>query len=151
MSKGKIIFLSTIILILLFLAGFFLSNNKDGDGDGNIDTSSQAVVDDSKPRVVSVQPTQQEAPFITQNQVITVTFNMPVENTGEFKHKIEPELKYRLEPSADRKVIKITPEEPYLLGTEYTLFIKPETKFDGKKTLNEEKIYHFKTIQYRGV
>ncbi len=148
-KKINYLFFGGIIVFLIVIAFYFFNK---GDYPAIKDSKTEgSIIDESKPRVISVNPTQKEAPFITQDQIISVEFNTPVENVGEFKHRIDPTLKYKLEISSDRKTIKIVPEDGFELGREYTLFISPETKFDGKKTLDGEKIYHFKTIPYRGV
>jgi len=85
-------------------------------------------------------------------QTLEFTFNYPVENKGEFKHKFEPEFKdYEVKLSEDRKTVRVIPIKPFTLGTTYTFAILPESKFDGKKVLKESFTYHFKTIEYRGV
>jgi hypothetical protein len=37
------------------------------------------------------------------------------------------------------------------LGTTYTIFIGPDSKFDGVGQWGMEKIFHFRTIKYTGV
>ncbi len=70
---------------------------------------------------------------------------------GAFKSRLDPKIDYKVELSSDRKTAKIKPVKGFLLGTTYTLFIGTETKFDGVGRWGEEKIFHFKTITYRGV
>lgn len=101
------------------------------------------------PRVISTNP--EANGLISQQQTIEIIFNQPLENIGEFKHRIEPKIDYKLDLSSDRKIVKILPQKPYELGTEYTLFIMPESKFDGGERLDKEVIFHFKTVRYRGV
>lgn len=141
-----------LIGIILIVVVFFISSKLgDKTAPAKDPGSSAPVTQTTSPQVVSTKPLGSDKDILMQDQPIEITFNKPLENTGEFKHRLEPEIKYKLEISPDRKTVKIIPQEPYLLGTEYTLFIKPETKFDGAQNLGEEKIYHFKTIQYRGV
>ncbi|MBI2021462.1 Ig-like domain-containing protein [Candidatus Daviesbacteria bacterium] len=100
--------------------------------------------------VVSTDPSPLEDATILPTQTISVSFNLPLEGSAELKLVVEPEAKIKVELSDDRKTAKITPINPYSLGQGYTLKILPDTKFDGKKRLEVEKIFHFKTIQYRG-
>lgn len=104
-----------------------------------------------QPKIISTKPDPLEEAVVSATEVIEITFSKPLENTGEFKHKIEPKVDYKLELSQDRKSVKIIPQKPYELGTTYTLFISPESKFDGGSRLDGEKIFHFRTIRYRGV
>ncbi len=140
-----------LLIIVLIAVGFLFYSNLTKTKLSSSSASPAPTPQSDKPQVLSVKPGSAQSDILLQNQPIEITFNRPLENSGEFKHEITPKFKYRLETSSDRKIIKITPEESYQVGTEYTLFIKPETKFDGAQNLGEEKIYHFKTIQYRGV
>lgn len=109
------------------------------------------VNQNEEPGVVSTNPENLDGTTILANQTIEITFNLPLENRGEFKNRIDPEAEYEIKLSDDRKTAKIIPLKPYKLGTGFTLFIKPDTKFDGKKQLEREIIYHFRTINYKGV
>lgn len=142
-----------IALVVLIGAGTVLIYYRalDNTGSRPEEKGQEQAIKSDKPQIVTTEPDLRNIPFVAQDQIISVTFNRPVENPGEFKHLLEPKTKYRLEASQDRKTIKIIPEEPYQLGVEYTFIIKPETKFDGAMTLGEEKILHFRTIQYRGI
>lgn len=110
-------------------------------------------------KIVATNPSPLDESTILPTQVIEITFNYPLENTGEFKHKFEPEFKgYELKLSDDRKTVTITPTKAFKLGTTYTFSILPDSKFDGlpagqagKKVLKESFTYHFRTIEYRGV
>lgn len=113
--------------------------------------SGPTVSSQDKPQIVSTKPNPLEDTIISATEIVEITFNRPLENVGEFKVRIEPKLDFKVELSSDRKTAKIIPAEPYLLGTTYTLFIGPDSKFDGVGRWGEEKIYHFKTITYRGV
>lgn len=89
--------------------------------------------------------------IILPNQFIEFTFNQPLENVPETKIVIEPSFEVKVELSKDRKTAKITPVKPFALGQGYTLFIKGDTKFDGKKHLGRDLDFHFSTISYKGV
>ncbi len=105
----------------------------------------------NKVAIVSTNPNPLDENIIGGNDTIEITFNRPLENVGEFKVRIEPKVDFKVELSSDRKTAKIIPVKPFELGTTYTLFIGPETKFDGVGRWGEEKIFHFKTIRYTGV
>lgn len=104
-----------------------------------------------QPRVVSTIPNPLDGTIIATDQKIEITFSHPLENAPELKLRIEPKLDYKVELSSDRKTAKITPANSYDLGVSYTLFIMPDSKFDGGARLDGEKIFHFQTIRYRGV
>lgn len=89
--------------------------------------------------------------YVLPTQTIEITFNQPIENIGEFKHRLEPTIKYQAKLSDDKKTVIIKPEDSYPVGTDLTLFIQADTKFDGKKTLGKDVHLHFKTLQYKGV
>lgn len=105
-----------------------------------------------EPSLIATIPSPLEEAVIPPSQIIELTFNMPLENIPEFKHKFDPiSFKYKIELSSDKKNIRIIPERPYEPGLGYTLFIMPDTKFEGKKTLGKDIIYHFRTVNYKGV
>lgn len=106
---------------------------------------------EQSPKIVSTKPEPLEEAIITANEVIEITFNRPLENVGEFKARIDPKIDFKVELSGDRKTAKIIPAKTYDLGAGYTLFIGTETKFDGVGRWGEEKIFHFRTIKYRGI
>lgn len=103
------------------------------------------------PKIILTKPDPLDNSVVSSSEIVEITFNRSLENTGEFKVRIEPNINYKIELSGDRKTAKIIPEKPYELGTTYTLFIGPETKFDGVGRWGEEKIFHFRTIKYTGV
>lgn len=114
-------------------------------------SAPQVQKDDQKPMITSTKPNPLEEAIISATEVVEVTFNRPLENVGEFKVKIDPKVDFKIELSGDRKTAKIIPTKPYELGSTYTLFIGTETKFDGVGRWGEEKIFHFRTIKYRGI
>lgn len=147
------------ILIILIAGGlFFLVKNTSLTKPNNPQTPSEAktnqpsqVSQTDKPQIVSTKPDPLDENIVTAAEIIEITFNRPLENVGEFKSRIEPEIEYKVELSGDRKTAKIIPAKPYPLGTGYTLFVKPDTKFDGVGNWGEEKVFHFRTIKYSGV
>ncbi|GEM_PF-1687741 len=152
--KQKILVAIAIIgalLILLFQRGIYGKTNTESSptSQPSVKSSEQQVSD--KPIIVSTVPSSLDEAIIVPTQVIEITFNMPVENSGEFKHRLEPKSEYTVKLSDDRKTVKITPNPILKLGTTFTLFILTDTKFDGGKRLEQEKVYHFKTLEYKGV
>ncbi len=83
-------------------------------------------------------------------QTLELTFDQPIENRGEVKNTLDPKQDYTVELSQDKKTAKFIPNKPYISGREYTLTIKSDTKFDGKKTLGHDEVFHFRTISYQG-
>ncbi len=133
-----------LLLIAIFQSGFYLPTAAPLPEDASL-TASQDV------KALSTKPENLENSVILPTQQIDVSFNTPIENTGEFKHKIEPNVNHTLKLSADRKTISILPEPSFQVGFSYTLFIQADTKFDGGKRLNDAIQYHFRTIEYKGI
>jgi len=136
------------ILILIFQQGLY---SKDKTTPLPSTQNQAKPIQTDTPEVISTNPSPLEENIVSPTQNIEITFNLQIENQGEFKNKIETFTDYKIELSQDRKTAKIVPLKPFKLGTSYTLFILPDTKFDGSKKLNREIIYHFKTINYQGV
>lgn len=133
-----------IALIAIFQGGFY---SRPANPELGIEQ-----VDPNEINIISTNPSPLESDtYVLPNQTIEFTFNQPLENRGEFKVTIIPETKVEIQLSDDRKTAKIIPQEPYKLNEEHTIMIKSDSKFDGKKTLNKEIIYHFRTITYSGV
>lgn len=113
--------------------------------------SNPSAVEDKSARIVSTKPDPIDNNIIGATDTIEITFNKSLENEGEFKLKVEPKIDFKIILSSDRKTAKITHEKPFELGTTYTFFIGTDTKFDGVGAWGQEKIFHLKTIKYRGV
>lgn len=94
---------------------------------------------------------EKDTKMILPTQTIEIVFNQPIENIGEFKHKLEPKVKYQAKLSDDKKTVILKPEDSFPVGTEFTLFVQGDTKFDGKKTFGKEVQIHFKTLQFKGI
>lgn len=149
--KQKIMVMVAIVgaaLIFIFKEGLY-SKPVTQNTDSKIEERNQSQ--DTEPRVVSTNPENLDGLTILADQTIEITFNLPLENKGEFKYRIDPEAEVEIKLSDDRKTAKIIPLKSFSLGTSFTLTIKPDTKFDGKKQLNRDIIYHFKTVSYKGV
>lgn len=112
---------------------------------------TEIAKEDSSPKILSTKPDPLEEAIISANETIEITFNKSLENEGEFKLRIEPKAEYKLELTQDRKTARIIPLKSYELGSTYTLFIGPDTKFQEIGAWGQEKIFHFKTVRYRGV
>lgn len=130
------------ILILIFQRGLYSKP---------AETNTPASEESGEVRVVSTIPSPLDNTTILPAQAVEITFNYPLQNIGEFKNKIEPKVDYKVELSDDRKTARIIPAKIWGLGTTYTLFIMPDTKFDKKGSLNRDIIYHFRTVEYRGI
>lgn len=145
--KQKIMVAIAIIgalLILLFQRGIYSKESSEPVTQENVVNTHEQVV-------ISTMPSPLEEAIIVPTQVIEITFNLPLENVGEFKNRLEPKSDYTIKLSDDRKTVKIIPAPLFQLGTTFTLFILTDTKFDGGKRLDHELIYHFKTLEYKGV
>lgn len=143
--KQKIALVGSIIAVILIL--FYLKSLLTSPPA----TQPTPATQNELPKIVSTQPEPLDDAIVSVEQIIEITFNRSLENVGEFKVRLEPQVDYKVELSGDRKTAKIKPTKPYQLGTTYTLFIGPETKFDGVGRWGEEKVFHFRTIKYTGV
>lgn len=147
--KKKILFL----VIFVFLAGLFFLK-KDNLLQNKATTPSPANKpgqQTEEPKIISTKPDPLENAVVSATEIVEITFNRPLENIGEFKFRIDPKAEIKIELSPDRKTAKIIPQTPYELGVTYTIFIGPETKFDGVGNWGKEAIYHFQTIKFRGI
>jgi len=113
--------------------------------------TTQATIQVKEPLILTTNPSPLEEATILPTQIIELTFNYSIVAPSELKHKIDPPADIKIELSADKKTVKVVPIKPYKLGSGYTLFIQPDTKFEGGKILKDEKIFHFKTISYKGI
>lgn len=144
--KYKIIVGIVLIAAAFFIyLGFFKSSSKTAVSE------NKTISATDEPQVVSTKPDLLENTIIGANDTIEITFNRPLENVGEFKLRLETKKDIKVTLSDDRKTAKITPLTPYDLGTTYTIFIEPDSKFDGVGAWGKEKIFHFSTIKYTGV
>lgn len=151
--RNKKILIYLVLIIAIFLVFFFYKKVIPVNAPTPVKQSTQEQKDISKdlPKIISTKPDPLEENIVSSSDTVEITFNKPLENVGEFKSRLEPKIDYKVELSSDRKTARIKPVKGFLLGTTYTLFIGTETKFDGIGRWGEEKIFHFKTITYRGV
>jgi hypothetical protein len=133
-----------LILITVFNRGFYATQESVGPSQ-NTDANSKNVM------VLSTNPDNLDNATILPTQSLEITFNKPVENEGELKHRLEPQTDHHIEVSGDRKTVKVVPNKGWALGTTYTLFIQSDSKFREEGKLDHEIIYHFKTIDYKGI
>ena len=139
---GVVIFLG-LLLIAVFQRGFSVENA----------AVNQVQEDSSEIRMVSSNPPQlkdKKEVVVAPSQVIEFTFSEALENVPETKIEVEPVSDIKLELSEDRKTVKIIPVKPYSLGQGYTIFIRGNTKFEGKREYGKNEDFHFSTISYRG-
>lgn len=158
--KNKVALLVLIIgsvLIYIFYRGIYPKNNDSLIKPAKITPNTSEQKGD-EPRVVETKPVNLDGNIVAPNQTIELTFNMPLENVPEFKHKFDPELEHKTELSADRKTVKITPVKGFVPGTYYSLTILRDTKFniypgkaETKKVTQQEMMFKFKTVDYKGV
>lgn len=152
--KKKSLILAIFIVVLIVLGGFFIyrsdSRNKETVAPSTAAASAAPSEKDS-PAIVSTKPDPLDKTILPSTQEIEITFNRSLENVGEFKVKIEPKIDFKLELSQDRKTGRIKPAKPYELGTTYTIFIGPDSKFDGVGEWGQTKTFQFNTIKYSGV
>lgn len=150
-SKTKLL-LGLLLIGLAAIAFFFYKSNQTGQPEKKGIPTETAKQDDSIPRVVSTKPDPLENTIVSATEIVEITFNKPLQNSGEFKLRMEPKIEYKVELSGDRKTARIIPlKDGYALSTTYTIFIGPDTKFDGSGNWGQDKVYHYKTITYRGV
>ena len=146
-TKTKII--AAVVAIGVILIAIFQFGLGGPGAERGVDT-----IQTESPVVVTTNPAamkEKKTVVVLPTQSIEITFNQPLENVPETRITIEPKADYKVELSSDKKTIKIIPITPYSLGQGYSLFIKADTKFDGKKTLGNDVDFHFATISYNGV
>lgn len=141
--KSILVFIA--ILSLVISVFYFIKNPKPQSINSSSSTKAES------PKIVATKPEPLDDTVIASTEEIEIIFNMSLQNSAELKLRMEPEIDYKVELSGDRKTAKIIPNKPYPLGTTFTLFIGPETKFDEVGRWGEEKVFHFRTIKYSGV
>lgn len=151
MNKKRL-FAALAITLILVLFVFWQTGKKQtpGPADQTPPTQNNSS-ENEKPKIVSTNPDPLENAIIPSDQQIEIVFNRGLENEGELKLRFDPKVEYKITLSQDRKTAKIIPQTPFELGVTYTLFILPDSKFQGVGEWGEDKIFHFQTIKYRGV
>ncbi len=147
----KLIFIAVIIFIIVITIIFLPRGASKENAQQPQATTQPQISENQPPKIVSTNPSPLEEAIIASDQQIEIVFNRGLENEGELKLRFEPKVEYKITLSQDRKTATISPQKPFELGIGYTLFILPDTKFQGTGEWKEEKIFHFQTIKYRGV
>ncbi len=147
--KEKSFFIGVVIiigslLIVLFQHGLYTNKIV-------TPPNTTTPVEETEPRIVAINPSLDNEPTLPPNQTLEIVFNMPLENEPEFKVRLEPKANINVELSADGKIGRIIPNEPFALGGFYKLVIQSDTKFVGKKALGRDFEYKFKIVGYKGV
>ncbi|MDO8619534.1 MAG: hypothetical protein Q7R49_06380 [Candidatus Daviesbacteria bacterium] len=151
MLKKFIIILLVLALGITAYKYFSKSSVIPGVKDQATISQAKTVTQTDTPELISTKPDPLDEAIILPTQVVQITFNLPIENIGEFKYKLDPLVKYEPKLSNDRKTVIFTPTPAFPVGTTFTLDVSPDTKFDGGKRLKSGFILHFKTISYKGV
>lgn len=137
-----------IILIAIFKFGF------GGNAIPIVGNSPEPTPDPNEPQLISTTPPElfEKKPLIFRpDQIIELHFNSRLENGPETKLVLDPSAEIKVEISDSGKTAKIIPVKPYKLGQGYTLFVKPETKIEGGKTLGKSYDMQFNVINYSGI
>jgi len=144
------IFLS--LVFILVAAGVFFWNQKKAEKTTEQPIKQQSVSQQTdSPKIVYTKPDPLENNIVGASDIIEITFNRPLENEGQFKVRIEPKVEFKIELTNNRKTARIIFPKSLQLGSSYTLFIDPDTKFDGVGNWGQDKIFHFHTVTYKGV
>lgn len=150
--KGKIVAgIVTLGIILIAIFNFGLGGKSVSvvDNPSKTDTGQNG-----EPQLVSTTPAElfEKKPMIfIPTQIIELHFNVELENGPETKLILDPPAEIKVEVVSDGKTVRITPIKPYTLGQGYTLFIKPDTKIKGGKTLDKDYNLQFNVINYSGI
>src|SRR5258708_24120184 len=105
MKKFKLVFIAATSLAIVFLIGY-QRLKKEVPLPSKLPASTQTS---EEPKVVLLKPDLKQNPIIIPTQAIEITFNLPLENVGEFKNRIDTFKDYTVKLSDDRKTAKITP------------------------------------------
>lgn len=140
-----------IIIIVIAVSALLIALFAKGLGSTPQPVPETKQTESQVPLVVSTNPSPLDNATVLPTQVLEITYSHPIENPGEIKYSIDPPIDVKLTLSDDKKTIKVTPNQPFNLGGGYTLVIKGDTKFDGGKRQDGDKVYHFATISYKGV
>ncbi len=155
--KSKIMWIVALIgavLLLLSQTGLYSHNTVvQGQpiGSAKAPANQTESTNPNEVSLVSTDPSPLDEVVISPDQPIKLTFNTPIDNLAEFKHRFDPDVAHNLSLSEDKKTVTITPKTLFNLSYTYTLFLDPEAKFSDGKTLGKEIIFHFKTVEYNGV
>lgn len=153
-TKNKIlaaVITTGLILIAIFKFGFAGTPIQIID---NQPSQSNPAPDNGEPKLISSDPPElfkKEPLIFSPDKILKLNFNVELENGPETKLVFDPPAEVEVKLSDDSKTAIITPKKPYKLGQGYTLFIKPDTKLKGGKTLGQGYDLHFNIINYSGI
>lgn len=114
-------------------------------------TAPTAQVAIDKPTMVSSDPTFSGSTVLLPTQKIVLNFSKPLVNEPETKIKFDPALDYDLKLSNNNQTATITPKKTYPIGTDVTLFVMSDTKFQDSQKMAGDVVLHFKTLDYHGI
>lgn len=137
-----------LLLIAIFTHGLYGKNSVPSPRvkSAFVESASQ------NPYVVSTSPANlKDGAVVPSDQKIEITFSEPIENRGEVKNTLDPQTEYEIQLSNDKKTVKLLTKKPLELGKSFTFTIKSDTKFDSKKRMDSDQVFHFNTISYQGV
>ena len=143
--------LVVVIILCGLVGGLWYFTHKGETKPPSVEKQTVSNNPNDAPHIVSTKPDPLEDTILSASEPVEITFNRPIQNSGEFKLKIEPKIDFKISLSPDRKTAQISFVKPLELGVTYTLFIGTDTKFDGMGEWGVEKIYHIKTVAYHGV
>jgi hypothetical protein len=153
MNRSKFIYIG--IAAVIFIIGIVLFVNKNQAKPSLLSINSSPAPQENKLTVISTKPDPLENTTILPTQDIEITLNKEIP-ISEFKHHFDPDVEHDIEiikgPSSSLgATIKIKFRKPLELGAGYTLIIESSTRTNDHINLDHEYMYHFKTIQYKGV
>lgn len=150
--KSKLFIFGILAIILIAIGLYFYNNQEIALVTSSQQTQNQSQ-DPDKIRLVSTKPEGllEGTKIILPTQEIEITFSHPLENRDEMRRKLSPEVEYDINLINDKKTAVIKPKIAYPAGTEFSLIIQGNSKFDGKRELGDEYILHFKTIEHKGI
>ena len=154
-STNSKIFLG-LCAFLIIAFGLFMFTRVNKSPVNNGEKANQAEISDNQLKIIATNPNPLDDATILPTQSIEITFNKIIPKS-EFKHEFSPEIpSHEVEalngPDANNgSVMKINFKEPLQLGAGYSLTISSGTRTGDGKSIDKEYIYHFKTIQYKGV
>lgn len=138
-----------ILLIAIFQGGLYPKTTTQSAAVKSFSSETQT---NQNPHLISTNPPGlKDGVIVPSSQIVEITFSDPIENRGEVKNTLEPKIDYDIELSSDRKTVRLLPKKPLGLGQSFTFTIKQDTKFDGQKRMDSDQVFHFSTINYRGV
>lgn len=139
-----------IIALGLLLLGIFFNGLYEPNGLEQ--TSNQKQVQSNNVTVVSTTPSKLDESTILPNQTLEINFSDGIEQSQKkVQLTIEPTVDYKVEVTNGNKTLKIIPNKPFGFDQAYTLKVTTDTNFEGGKKLDNDVVYRFKTIPYKGV